>query len=206
MTAFATRLFLLILLLLSPGGPAAAQGLSGGHIATSLVAESDAPRAGETVSLALVMKPEPGWHGYWKNPGDAGTEPRIDWRLPAGIAADGPLYPVPQTLLISGLMNYVYEGEYALLVPLHIPSGLAAGTRLPILGTAHYLACTDKICVPEKAEIALDLTIGDGTAARRTEMFDRYRQALPRPLGSPARMAHRVETTPIARASRTGKI
>ena len=44
------------------------------------------PAAGSTVTLAFVMRPEPGWHGYWRNPGDAGAEPRIAWRLPDGLA------------------------------------------------------------------------------------------------------------------------
>ncbi|MDT9597961.1 protein-disulfide reductase DsbD family protein [Sphingosinicella rhizophila] len=190
MTAFAARLLFFLLVLLPPCVPAAAQLAAPGRnaIAASLVAETDAPRAGEAISLALVMKPEPGWHGYWKNPGDAGVEPRIEWRLPAGISAGAPLYPVPQRLMIAGLMNYVYEGDYALLIPLTVAPDLAPGTNVRLRGTAHYLACTDKICVPEKSEIALDLVVGNGRTSTRTEQFDLYRQALPRPLGSPARM------------------
>src|SRR3546814_15231131 len=46
-------------------------------IAVSLVAEDATPAAGETVTLAFVMTPKEGWHGYWKNPGDAGVPPRI---------------------------------------------------------------------------------------------------------------------------------
>ena len=79
-------------------------------IASRLMAETDAPAAGASVTLALVMTPKAGWHGYWKNPGDAGVETRVAWDLPQGAAA-GPLqYPVPERLIISGLMNYVYEG------------------------------------------------------------------------------------------------
>ena len=39
---------------------------------------------------------------------------------------------MPTTLLIAGLMNYVYEAPYAPLVTVHVPAGLAAGTALPI--------------------------------------------------------------------------
>jgi thiol:disulfide interchange protein len=151
-------------------------------IASRLVAETPAPEAGGTVTLALVMTPKPGWHGYWKNPGDAGVETRIAWQLPAGVTA-GPLrYPVPERLTVSGLMNYVYEGAYAQLIDLQVPAGVAPGTLLPIRGKVDYLACTDKICVPESAEIALDLTVANGIAAARSGEFDRYREALPRAL------------------------
>src|SRR5690242_19940705 len=73
------------------------------HIRAELVAESSG-NPGDTVMLALHMQPAPGWHGYWSNPGDAGLGMTLKWSLPSGAAPSEPLYPVPQTLLISGLM------------------------------------------------------------------------------------------------------
>ncbi|HEY5721722.1 MAG TPA: thioredoxin family protein [Allosphingosinicella sp.] len=149
-----------------------------------LIAETDAPASGGKVELALLMTPKPGWHGYWKNPGDAGVETKVEWRLPPGVAA-GPLrFPVPDTLIVAGFMNYVYKGEFAHLVALEIPAGLAPGTILPIRARVAYVVCTDKVCVPESADLALDLRVGTGA---RNEEFDRYREALPRPLGSDGR-------------------
>ncbi|HEY0447177.1 MAG TPA: thioredoxin family protein [Allosphingosinicella sp.] len=159
-------------------------------IRAELVAETAAPAAGGTVTLALVMRPDKGWHGYWKNPGDSGIETRIDWDLPAGLKA-GPLqYPVPGRLMIAGLMNYVYKGDYAQLIALEVPSGLRPGTRLPVRGKVDYLACTDEICVPESAEIELDLPVGAGSG-RRNPAVDRYRQALPKALGTEGRFESR---------------
>ena len=70
----------------------------------------------------MLMQPKPGWHGYWQNPGDAGLGMGLEWTLPAGAKAGAPQYPVPETLLISGLMNHVYEHDYAVLVPLTLPA------------------------------------------------------------------------------------
>src|SRR4051812_21239615 len=108
---------LLVLILLFAAVPAQAQLAPGEKaMAVRLVAETERPAAGSKVTLALVMTPRQGWHGYWKNPGDAGVGTRIAWRLPPGLKA-GPLrFPVPERLIIQGLMNYVYEGEHALLV------------------------------------------------------------------------------------------
>ena len=182
---------LLALLLLLCAFPAHAQ-LPPGQKAMSvrLVPETAAPAAGSTVTLALVMTPKPGWHGYWQNPGDAGVGTRIAWRLPAGASAGPIRFPVPGRLTIQGLMNYVYEGEHALLVDLALPRGLAPGTRLPVRGRVDYLVCTDKICVPESAVVAADLVVGDGRQAAGAS-FDRYRQALPRPLPEAARFERR---------------
>jgi thiol:disulfide interchange protein len=178
----------LLLGVLLPAPPALAQAREQRHIATRFIAETDAPAPGRTVSLAIQMTPEPGWHGYWKNPGDSGMEPTVEWTLPAGAVA-GPLeYPVPGRLVVGGLMNYVYEGPYALLLKLKVPDGLAAGTPLPIRGRFDYLVCTKEVCVPESADLALDLVVGaPGTPPTRRAAFDMFRQALPKPLGTEAR-------------------
>jgi thiol:disulfide interchange protein/DsbC/DsbD-like thiol-disulfide interchange protein len=190
-----TRLLALLLLLCA--FPAAAQ-LPPGQKAMSvrLVPETATAAAGSKVTLALIMTPRPGWHGYWQNPGDAGVGTRIDWRLPAGASAGPIRFPVPERLLIQGLMNYVYEGEHALLVDLAVPPGLAAGTKLPVRGKVDYLVCTDKICVPESAEIATGLTIGGGGEA--ASGFDRYRQALPRPFPQAGRFERRGDSFRLA--------
>lgn len=191
------RLFLLLLTLMAwataPAQPARAQAFglasSGGpHIRAALRAEDMTPAPGETVTLALAMRPEPGWHGYWENPGDAGKGLELDWTLPKGFTTGALRYPVPQTLIVSGLMNHVYEGPYAVLVDLTLPKGLTPGTPLPVRVEAHWLACTDAICVPEQARLALDLTVGEPGQAKpeNRAQFDAWRRALPRPLGGQA--------------------
>jgi DsbC/DsbD-like thiol-disulfide interchange protein/cytochrome c biogenesis protein CcdA len=142
-----------------------------------LVAEGPAPPGGE-VELAIHMRTNPGWHGYWLNPGDAGLPMDVKWQLPSGFVA-GPLrYPVPTRLTVADLMNYVFERDYAVLVRLKVPAD-ANGT-VPVRAEAHWLACTDKICVPEQGELSLDLPVGTGTPERA--QFDEWRRALPRPL------------------------
>lgn len=156
------------------------------HIAAELVAGPAAAPGGET-TLAIHMKPEKGWHGYWINPGDAGEGMRLEWTLPEGAEAGTPRYPVPQTLVVSGLMNHVYEREYAVLVPLALPAGAAPGSRLPIRVDAQWLACTDEICVPERAVLATEVVVG-GTPAE-DERFADWARRLPGPLDRPASMA-----------------
>jgi DsbC/DsbD-like thiol-disulfide interchange protein len=157
------------------------------HIEARLIAESSAPVAGDTTTIALRMRPDAKWHGYWVNPGEAGFPARLDWTLPQGVTISEPRYPVPERLLISGLMNHVFNGEYALLAQLKVPAGLAAGTKLPIRLSADWLACTDEICVPEHGDLALDLVVGGGEIVAETRVqFDGWRTKLPRPLGGQA--------------------
>src|SRR4051812_4340561 len=173
------RRFLLFLLLIFL--PAIAEGRG---IEPQLVAEGPAPPGG-AVELAIHMRTNPGWHGYWLNPGDAGLPMDVEWQLPDGFSA-GPLrYPVPTRLTIADLMNYVYERDYAVLVRLKVPPD--AKRTVPIRAAARWLACTDSICVPEQGEISLDLPVGTGAPNRAR--FDEWRRALPRPLATRAQYA-----------------
>lgn len=156
-------------------------------IASSLIAESQTPAPGAQTTLAIFMEPQGEWYGYWKQPGDVGLAPKLNWRLPAGVSVGEPAYPVPQTLLVEGLMNHVYEHPYALLMALQIPADIAVGSQLPIQLDMQYLACRYDACVPERASLTTTLTVGDGAADSAQQVrFAQWRQALPRPLGSKA--------------------
>ena len=124
-----------------------------GNIAVELRSDG-APVPGKTWMLALHFTPKSReWHGYWSNPGDAGQGMDLKLDLPDGWEVGDPLYPVPQTLLIAGLMNHIYEGEYAVLVPVAVPQDAALSEIGPITGFVSYLACTDRICVPQDASL-----------------------------------------------------
>jgi DsbC/DsbD-like thiol-disulfide interchange protein/cytochrome c biogenesis protein CcdA len=155
-----------------------------------LIAETDTPTPGKTVTLAFLFEPRPGWHGYWENPGDAGLGLQLEWQLPQGVKAGKPRYPVPDPLLIGGLMNHVYERPFAVLVDLQLSPDLSVGAALPIKVRGEWLACTDKICVPQTDEFALELTSGTGKIdPAQRQRFDRWRTELPVPLDQPARFA-----------------
>ncbi|MFN7176883.1 MAG: protein-disulfide reductase DsbD domain-containing protein, partial [Thermaurantiacus sp.] len=153
-----------------------------------LFAESARPAPGQPLRIGVAMTARPGWHTYWKNPGDSGMETRADWQAPAGTTVSEFRYPVPQTYVVEGLMNHVFEGEAILLADVAIPAD--ARGAFPLKVRLDWLVCDDKICVPESAELVLPLAIGDGrpdpAAARRLE---RAEAALPRPLADPVRFS-----------------
>ncbi|WP_125659415.1 protein-disulfide reductase DsbD domain-containing protein [Sphingomonas sp. 2R-10] len=181
------RRIVLLTVLLCAAMPVAAQVPGQRHVQMRIVAESDTPAAGTRVALALVSVPDAGWHGYWQNPGAVGTQPRLDWTLPAGARVGDLRYPVPERLTVAGIMNYVYERPWTILTELELPAGLARGSVVPVRLAIDYLVCTREICVPEKAVLSTELTIGDGAITpERRAAFDGWRRALPRPLGSPA--------------------
>jgi DsbC/DsbD-like thiol-disulfide interchange protein/cytochrome c biogenesis protein CcdA len=161
------------------------------HVAAELVPEAPAT-PGKPVTLALHFTPEPGWHGYWSNPGDAGYGLDLKWHLPDGWKAGEPQYPVPQMLSIGGLMNHVYEAEYAVLVPLAVPPGATGPTPLAV--DANWLACTREVCVPEKATLTAVIPASGARDAR----FDRWRAAIPALLDQRASLALTAKSLRLA--------
>lgn len=188
-TALQTVTMALLFSLVLSVSPARAQNILGSkelNVPATLVAESRQVQAGQSVTLAFVMTPKPTWHGYWENPGDAGIGMSFDWKLPDGVTAGKAQYPVPDTLLISGIMNYIYKGDYAVLVNLVVSERVQPGA-LPITVKSEWLACTDEICVPEQDELSINLeVVSPDAAVSLNNAFNAYREALPRQLGSQA--------------------
>jgi thiol:disulfide interchange protein/DsbC/DsbD-like thiol-disulfide interchange protein len=167
------------------------------HMSVTAVAETQRPAPGKAFAVAVVMDPAAGWHGYWRNPGDAGASPELHWTTPPGTMVSDPEFPVPQRLSVAGIMNYVYEGEHALIVQVTPPAHARGAFRLA--AKINLLVCSASLCVPEKAEVSLPLTIGDGRPDPAAAAdFTRFRQALPRPLGVPGRFALTGATTRLS--------
>lgn len=124
------------------------------NIAVELYAEGQ-PAEGKEWMLALRFTPKGReWHGYWSNPGDAGAGMQLVLDLPPDWEVGEARYPVPGRLLISGLMNHIYEGTYVVLVPVTPGPSVKSLGAGPVTGTVDYLACTDEICVPQGATLA----------------------------------------------------
>ncbi|WP_375515774.1 protein-disulfide reductase DsbD domain-containing protein [uncultured Nostoc sp.] len=78
------------------------------HVQTQLVSEVSSIQPGKPFWVGLHFQIKPGWHTYWKNPGDSGVAPSIAWTLPQGFSAGELVYPYPERLPASGLMNFGY--------------------------------------------------------------------------------------------------
>ena len=76
-----------LLVLLAAGLPAFAASNSAdvAHLHVQLVVPNQNLNTGTPVNAGLYFKLESGWHVYWKNAGDSGEPPHIQWTLPAGI-------------------------------------------------------------------------------------------------------------------------
>ena len=164
-----------------------ASSVSASHFTLSLSAESKTPAPGEPLTVALQLQPDPGWHTYWKNPGETGFPAEAKWTLPAGISA-GPLrYPIPTEQVVDGFRSNVLEGHVTWLTDITIPATQARGSVIPIGLQLRLAICSNGQCMPRTITLDLSLTTGDGAPdPAQSSLFRAARAALPMPLAGPA--------------------
>jgi thiol:disulfide interchange protein DsbD len=157
------------------------------HVRAELVAHApDGIASGRVVWLGMRIQHQPHWHTYWKNPGDSGLPTSLAWTLPAGFATGEIVWPTPKQLPVGPLMNYGYEGELLLSVPLTVPEGFN-GPSMPVQLRADWLVCKE-ICIPESGEFKLDLPTRPMTT--HAALFSQAHAAQPRSVPALTAAAH----------------
>jgi len=160
-----------------PGGAVTTHPVDTGHLTAELVARSEGVAPGQTVWLAVRQKIQKGWHTYWRNPGDAGEPTKLGWTLPAGWRAGEIVWPAPRRLPVGPLMDYGYEDEVLLPVPVTAPTTARPGELAQIKVAAAFLVCAET-CVPADAQLSLDLPVVAGAAPRDDRWGGRIDRAL----------------------------
>ena len=103
----------------------------------------------------LYFQLEPGWHIYWKNPGDAGEPPHIHWTLPEGVAAAPMQFPAPKRLPLGPLMDFGFEDHVLFATALDIAKSAKPGPAT-LHAKVDWLVCR-ATCIPEKADLEATL-------------------------------------------------
>ncbi|HEY8289188.1 MAG TPA: protein-disulfide reductase DsbD domain-containing protein, partial [Acetobacteraceae bacterium] len=170
------RVLLSCLALLLPALlPAGAQARESAAVASSratvtLVSDTDTIEPGTPFRVGLRIRLAPGWHTYWKNPGDAGVPPDLSFDNAKVSDID---WPTPRRVAEGSVMTYAYT--QAVLLPV-------TATAEPGVLKAHaqWLVCKD-ICVPEEGDFSLDLPAGNPAPSPEAPLFAAHDQTVPRP-------------------------
>ena len=181
------RLIFVVPLLLAASLPARAvsSAADAPHVRVELLVLPQTLGRGAQAEAGLYFKLEPGWHVYWKNPGDAGLPPHIRWTLPEGVTAGGLQFPAPKRLPLPPYMDYGYEDE--VLFPLAINVAQTARTGPVALDAkVDWLVCSER-CIPGKADLEVNRTVLDqagkaGASAADSALFNRFAARIPKPL------------------------
>jgi len=181
---------------------AQAEGTPIPHGTLELIAEHQWIAAGHKFDLGLHFQLEKGWHIYWVNPGDSGEPPRVTWQLPPGLRPGAIEWPAPRRFGTSSVVDFGYQDDVTLIVPVHAESSVAAQPLAHLGAEIKVLVCRE-MCIPGKTQLSLTLPIKSQPPApnartidartrdaRNVDLFAATRKSLPRP--APANWRFRV--------------
>ena len=154
----------------------------------------------------LHFKLESGWHVYWKNAGDSGEPPRIQWTLPKGISATPMQFPAPKRLPLGPLMDFGYENE--VLFPFHFHLDSSARTGPAVLhAKVDWLVCRE-VCIPGKAELDVTRDVYRGfydISIIHPPLFQQFLDQLPQQLPTAYSTVFQPTSTGFRLAVSTGR-
>jgi thiol:disulfide interchange protein DsbD len=141
--------------LLAPEAPV--ERISAHTANVALLLPTQTIRPGAKLEGLVQFYIEPGWHMYWKNPGDTGLAPSFDWQLPHGMTVQDFQWPVPSYFERAGSNFYGYEKNPRWIVTFALDETMPEGTY-PITLSAFWLAC-DGSCVPSSQQFETSITV-----------------------------------------------
>jgi len=189
-------IFATVLLAAALPALAASSAADAPHVHVQLVVPEDQLYPAGNNLIGLYFKLEPGWHVYWKNAGDAGQPPHIQWTLPAGVTAGPMQFPAPQRLPLGPLMDFGYENE--VLYPLKLDvAPTVRDAKAVIVAKVDWLACRE-VCLPGKAELSTTLQLVSGKppvvsgSGADAELVKRLAGTLPTPLPASVKVVYQA--------------
>jgi thiol:disulfide interchange protein/DsbC/DsbD-like thiol-disulfide interchange protein len=156
--------------------------VSDNHITVTLIADQDSVSRGSNFTLGVDFKLEPGWHIYWRNPGDSGLPPRFSWSSSGNsVVVRDPVWPYPQRLASGPLVNYGY-GDVLIPFPASVASDIK-GSTVTIALKLEWLVCKDE-CLPGSGnlKLVLPITSQTGYPSKDAALFAKTYERVPAPL------------------------
>ena len=164
--------------------------LVAGEVTVTAFAEQAAATSAGSIRLGLLLEHAPGWHTYWRNPGDSGLPTEIVWRLvkedgsplagqaaPLALSASEIEWPTPSRMPVGPLASYGYEDRIFLVQTVSLPKDLPVGAPVQLLASASWLVCKD-VCIPGGAELSLSLPVlAAGASLPPSAEAERFAQA-----------------------------
>lgn len=129
------------------------------------------------IEAAIQIRQSPGWHSYWRSPGDSGLPPQFDWSGSINIKDIVVSYPTPKRFDEMGLTTFGYDGDLFFPVKITLED---ADTPTKIHLKLDTMVCKD-ICIPQSIKTSLDLGTGEAKPSKHAPMIEFAKKKLPSP-------------------------
>lgn len=140
-----------------------------------LVAAVAGTGALDRIPAAIHVVLQPGWKTYWRSPGDAGYPMQVESSGSTNVARLELAWPAPHRFELFGLQTFGYGEEVAF--PLYVVPE-RQGAAISLHAKLRYLVCAT-ICVPQDAQLVLDLPAGAAMPTDAAPLVNRFASLVP---------------------------
>ena len=130
--------------------------------------------------VGIRIQLDEGWHAYWKNPGDAGMPPQIDWQLPSGFEVSDIHWPSPKKFTAMESVGFGYEDEVILLAK--ITPAQSTSSSADLRANISWVVCDSSSCLPGNADVQALVTVSNEAPKvndNHSHHFSKARKNLP---------------------------
>ena len=130
-----------------------------------------------TVSGAIEIKLQDGWHTYWRNPGEVGLPIRFGWEdHSSNVASVDISWPTPERFETVGIQNFGYKNHIFFPIKMTIQDLQKNAT----IGFDLNVMVCKQICIPQNLSLKTALhTKGDINQTGHQVLIDAARKNIP---------------------------
>ena len=121
---------------------------------------------------AVQITLAPGWHTYWRQPGDSGIPPQFDWSGSENLAAADVHYPTPKIIQLGDSSSLGYYDQVVFPIEL---TPTQTGAAMSLRATLQIGVC-EEVCLPA----SFDLNVALPASGAPVPMITRALKARPK--------------------------
>jgi thiol:disulfide interchange protein/DsbC/DsbD-like thiol-disulfide interchange protein len=151
-------------------------------VSAHLLVESNSVQTDETFRIGVLFDIAPGWHLYWRNPGDSGLPTKIEWHVDQATVGELK-WPAPEVFHEpdTGFVTFGYDDQAFLSTQVQIHTQLDG--PIDVGAKVSFLACKE-VCIPGGFSLSRTLILGGPSEPlpEATAIFDVYEAQVPAPI------------------------
>jgi thiol:disulfide interchange protein DsbD len=131
------------------------------RLEATLLTDVSQVKPGDSFRIGVRFRMDPGWHIYWKNPGDSGLSTDLTWDTP-GVTVGEVRWPFPSTFRTADgfIVTHGYKEEVLLFA--EAKASEQASGSLTLSAAVDALAC-EVNCIPAQMVLTRPLSVGAQT-------------------------------------------
>lgn len=148
-------------------------------VTATLLTDLAAVEPGKSLRAGIYFKMEPGWHIYWKDPGDSGLPTKLSFELPQGYKASDIYWPRHEEFVMPGNIKINgYENEVLLWSDVQVPASATGVLKLKL--KVSWLNCSATVCVPQRKTFEKDIALGKVVHSEDVSLFNTWATKVPK--------------------------